>query len=84
LVLCQHPSVITIGRNGNESSLLFSNDFLRKKGIKVIYNDRGGDATLHNPLQLVGYPIFDLSSLKEDLHWFLRGIENCIIKILNN
>lgn len=82
LVLCQHPTVITIGRNGKESSLLFSNEFMIKKGIKVIYNDRGGDATLHNPLQLVGYPIFDLSALKEDLHWFLRSMENCIISLL--
>ncbi len=82
LVFCQHPSVITIGRNGKESSLLFSSEFLKKKGIKVIYNDRGGDATLHNPLQLVGYPIFDLSSLKEDLHWFLRSIETNIISLL--
>ncbi len=82
LVFCQHPSVITIGRNGKESSLLFSNEFLKTKGIKVIYNDRGGDATLHNPLQLVGYPIFDLSSLKEDLHWFLRSIETNIISLL--
>jgi len=82
LVFCQHPSVITIGRNGKESSLLFSIEFLKKKGIKVIYNDRGGDATLHNPLQLVGYPIFDLSCLKEDLHWFLRSIETNIISLL--
>ncbi|NLO18813.1 MAG: lipoyl(octanoyl) transferase LipB [Ignavibacteria bacterium] len=82
LVFCQHPTVITIGRSGDESSLLFSKDFLTSKGVKVVLSDRGGDATLHNPLQLVGYPIFDLSSLKEDLHWFLRSIENCIILAL--
>jgi lipoyl(octanoyl) transferase len=50
-------------------------------GVKVIDIDRGGDVTLHNPGQMVGYPIFNLSSYKEDLHWFLREIEQTIIDL---
>jgi lipoyl(octanoyl) transferase len=83
LVLCEHPSVITIGRNGSEQNISVSCNFLDNKGIKVIKNDRGGDITLHNPGQLVGYPIFNLSDYKEDLHWFLRQIESCLIELLN-
>lgn len=82
LVFCQHPSVITIGKNGSAENVKLSEDELRDKNIQVIYNNRGGDVTLHNPGQLVGYPIFDLSSLKEDLHWFLRSIEQCIIDLV--
>lgn len=84
LVLCQHPSVITIGKNGTEKNVLPQPDFLNKMGIKVINIDRGGDVTLHNPGQLVGYPIFNLSSYKEDLHWFLREIEEVIINTVGH
>jgi len=84
LVLCQHPTVITIGRNGSENNLLMSKDFLKSLGIEIVHIDRGGDITLHNPGQLVGYPIFNLSSFKEDLHWFLRKVEICLIELLSN
>lgn len=83
LALCQHPSVITIGRSGSSNNVIADEKFLASLGIKVIYNDRGGDATLHNPGQLVGYPIFNLSSYKEDLHWFLREVEECIIELIS-
>jgi len=79
LVLCQHPTVITIGKNGTDSNVIANRDFLKKMGVSVYDIDRGGDVTMHNPGQLVGYPIFNLSSYKEDLHWFLREIEETII-----
>jgi lipoyl(octanoyl) transferase len=79
LVLCEHPSVITIGRAGSDDNVIPKEDFLDKLGINVIHNDRGGDVTLHNPGQLVGYPIFNLNNFKTDLHWFLREIEQVII-----
>ncbi len=82
LVLCEHPSVITIGKSGTKNNIVCHHDFLKSMGIKVIENDRGGDVTLHNQGQLVGYPIFNLSSFREDLHWFLREIEQAIIDSL--
>ncbi len=82
LVLCQHPTVITIGRNGTEDNITVQHEFLRKLGVEVYEIDRGGDVTLHNPGQLVGYPIFNLSSYREDLHWFLREIEQVIIDLV--
>lgn len=82
LVLCQHPSVITIGKTGSDKNIICHPDLLESLGVKVINSDRGGDVTLHNPGQLVGYPIFNLSDHKEDLHWFLREVEGAIIELL--
>jgi lipoyl(octanoyl) transferase len=84
LVLCEHPSVITVGKNGHDNNIIPTTEFLNSLGLQVIYNNRGGDVTLHNPKQLVGYPIFNLSSMKEDLHWFLRKIEETIIDVIAN
>jgi len=81
-VMCQHPSVITIGRSGTEDNIVINPEILEKQGISVVKNDRGGDVTLHNPGQLVGYPIFNLDNYKKDLHWFLREIEDSIIELL--
>ena len=82
LVLCQHPTVITIGRNGSDDNITVNKDFLKQAGIPVYEIDRGGDVTLHNPGQIVGYPVFNLSSYREDLHWFLREIEEAIIELV--
>lgn len=82
-VLCQHPSVITIGRNGSNENILISKNYLEKLGVEIFNIDRGGDVTLHNPGQLVGYPIFNLSNFREDLHWFLRKVEKCLIDLLD-
>ncbi len=79
LVLCQHPTVITIGKNGTSDNVLAGMDVLRDRSVEVIPIDRGGDVTIHNPGQLVGYPIFNLATLKPDLHWFLRTLEASII-----
>ncbi len=84
LVLCEHPTVLTIGRSGGAENVLMSKEFLNQLGVQVVNIDRGGDVTMHNPGQLVGYPIFNLSSLKEDLHWFLRELEEAIIEIIGH
>jgi lipoyl(octanoyl) transferase len=82
LVFCQHPPVITLGRNTQAGSVLASKEFLASMGVDVFDINRGGEATVHNPGQLVGYPIFNLQRTKPDLHWFLRTIEQCIIDAL--
>ncbi len=82
LVLCEHPTVITIGRTGSRRHVLLPEPLLRARGVSVFEVERGGDVTLHNPGQLVGYPIFRLSDYREDLHWFVREIEQCIIELL--
>jgi lipoyl(octanoyl) transferase len=82
LVFCQHPPVITLGRNTQSGSVLASRELLQTMGVEVVEINRGGEATIHNPGQLVGYPIFHLQRTKPDLHWFLRTIEECIIDAL--
>lgn len=82
LVFCQHPTVITIGKNTAGNHIVAPEVLLRQRGISTITINRGGDVTLHNPGQLVGYPIFRLTDFQPDLHWFLRSIEQCIINTL--
>lgn len=83
LVLCSHPLVITMGRNSSYDNLVLPRDEYDNRGIEVIDINRGGDVTMHNEGQLVGYPIFDLRDFKQDLHWFLRQIEQAIINTVS-
>ncbi len=83
LFLCEHvPPVITLGKNAQASHVCLPERLLRRKGFEVIQTDRGGDVTYHGPGQLVGYPILDLSQFREDLHWYLRSLEEVIIRVV--
>ena len=64
LLLLEHPHVITMGRNGKAGNVLASAEVLSRAGIAFYPTDRGGDVTYHGPGQLIGYPIFDLRSLR--------------------
>jgi lipoate-protein ligase B len=59
-----------------------SPEFLASKGVEVFEVERGGDVTFHGPGQLVGYPIIDLKRHRQDLHWFLRQVEEALIRTL--
>lgn len=76
LLLLEHPPVVTLGRNAQAAHLL------RPAGVDVVEVERGGDVTFHGPGQLVGYPILDLSGYKQDLHWYLRTLEQALIDAL--
>lgn len=80
LLLCEHPHVITLGRNGKRENLLASDDVLRQKGVAFQVTNRGGDITYHGPGQLVGYPILDLTHMKTDVHWYVRALEEAMIR----
>jgi lipoyl(octanoyl) transferase len=79
LLLCEHPHVITQGRNGKPEHLLGSERVLRQMGVEFFDTRRGGDVTYHGPGQLIAYPIFDLSRLRPDLVWFVRRLEDAMI-----
>jgi len=82
LIITEHEPVITIGKTGSKSNLLAEKDYLTQKKIDVVDIDRGGDITFHGPGQIVGYPILDLALFKKDIHWYLRALEDVIIKVL--
>lgn len=82
LLLVEHPPVITLGRSFDPKHLPTSREQLADRYIDVFEIERGGDVTFHGPGQLVGYPIFRLTEHKEDLHWFLRKIEEALIEAL--
>lgn len=82
LILVEHPPVITTGRSTKAGNLLVDRDALAQRGVELFDVERGGDVTFHGPGQLVGYPIIDLKRHKEDLHWYLRQVEQVMIDAL--
>lgn len=82
LLLVEHDPVYTLGRGTNPGSLPIPTDELRRRGADVVEVERGGDVTWHGPGQLVGYPIVHLSGHREDLHWYLRSLEQVLISAL--
>jgi lipoyl(octanoyl) transferase len=82
LLLLEHPPVVTLGRTAKEAHIISSPERLRARGVEVHEVERGGDVTFHGPGQLVGYPIFDLKRHRQDLHWYLRQVEEALIVAL--
>jgi len=80
LLLCEHPHVITLGRNAKRENLLVSEHVLRQKGVELHATDRGGDITYHGPGQIVGYPILQLSAIRRDVVWYVRMLEEAMIR----
>jgi lipoyl(octanoyl) transferase len=80
LLLCEHPHVITLGRNGMLANLLASDRVLRQMGVSFFETDRGGDITYHGPGQLVGYPILNLAEIRRDVAWYMRSLEEAMIR----
>lgn len=87
LLLLEHPPVLTLGRNADRANVLASDAMLASRGVTLHEINRGGDVTYHGPGQLVGYPIFDLRSLKGPNGGrmgpvdFVRGMEEALIRV---
>jgi lipoyl(octanoyl) transferase len=80
LLLCEHPHVITLGRSGKISNLRAPNEMLRRMGVSFFETNRGGDITYHGPGQLVGYPILNLGEIRRDVAWYVRSLEEAMIR----
>jgi len=82
LLLLEHPSVITLGRNAKRANLLVSEEQAARTGVEIFECDRGGDVTYHGPGQLVGYPIFDLRGFTPRIGAvdFVRKLEEVLIR----
>lgn len=80
LLLCQHPHVITLGRNGKTANLRANDRLLAQMNVEFHESDRGGDITYHGPGQLVGYPIIDLTEHRRDVRWYVQMLEEMMIR----
>ena len=81
-IFVEHPHVYTLGKSGDISNLLLTDEQLKEKEATYYKINRGGDITYHGPGQIVGYPILDLDNFFTDIHKYLRFLEEVIIKTL--
>jgi lipoyl(octanoyl) transferase len=82
LLLLEHPPVYTRGRRTTADELPMGEDWYRSQGIEVVDSDRGGRVTYHGPGQLVGYPIVNLRPYRDDVHDYIRRMEEVIVRSL--
>jgi len=82
LLFCEHPHVFTLGKSGKEDHLLLDQQQLGENQAVFYRINRGGDITYHGPGQIVGYPILDLDRFFNDIHRYLRYLEETVIRTL--
>lgn len=80
LLFCEHPHVITLGRNGKREHLRAGDRLLAQMKVEFHATDRGGDITYHGPGQIVGYPILDLAEHRRDVRWYVEQLEETMIR----
>jgi lipoyl(octanoyl) transferase len=79
LILVEHPPVYTLGQGANPLFLKFDPENCDREVHRI---ERGGEVTYHCPGQIVGYPILNLQRYRQDLHWYLRQLEEVLIRVL--
>lgn len=84
LLLLEHPHTYTLGRRSKDDGVLATGELLKKLGAEVFEINRGGKVTYHGIGQLVGYPIISLSPDREDVHRFVRDLEEVLIRTMSD
>lgn len=82
LLLLEHPHTFTLGRRSKDTNILATAETLRKLGVDVFEINRGGKVTYHGLGQIVGYPIISLSPDREDVHKYIRDLEEVLIRTM--
>jgi lipoyl(octanoyl) transferase len=82
LLFVEHPHVYSLGKSGSMENLLLNETELAEKNITFTKTNRGGDITYHGPGQIVAYPILDLEKIKADIVWYMRTLEEVVIKTI--
>lgn len=80
LLFVEHDHVLTLGKSGDAANLVVSEARLEELGVAYVPINRGGDITYHGPGQIVAYPILDLELLKPDIGWYMRTLEEAVIR----
>ena len=84
LLLLEHPHTLTIGRRGDSAAVLEREEALRDRGVSVFETNRGGKVTYHGLGQIVGYPIINLSPEREDVHRYVRDLEEVLMRTMTD
>jgi lipoate-protein ligase B len=84
LLLLEHPHTLTVGRRGDQTGILLPTASLKARGVAVFETNRGGKVTYHGLGQIVGYPIINLSPDREDVHRYVRDLEEVLIRTLRD
>ena len=84
LLLLEHPHTLTLGRRSGPNGIIVPEELLRARGVSVFETNRGGKVTYHGIGQLVGYPIINLSPDREDVHRFVRDLEEVLIRAMGD
>src|SRR5205085_10846359 len=84
LLLLEHPPTLTLGRRSGPNGIIVPEELLRERGVTVFETHRVGKVTYHGIGQLVGYPIINLSPDREDVHRFVRDLEEVLIRAMSD
>src|SRR5882672_5596702 len=84
LLLLEHPHTLTLGRRSAQNGIISTEEVLKSRGVTIFETNRGGKTTYHGPGQIVGYPIIKLSPNREDVHRFVRDLEEVLIRTMSD
>ncbi len=84
LLLCTHPPVITTGSSVKPEHIIAGAHILSQLNLSPQPVERGGSVTYHGPEQIIGYPILDLRKQRQDVAWYMRSLEEVVIRVLRD